>query len=545
MTTKKQKPETFHSWKAIANYFDCSERTVRRWESAEGMPVHRHQHQTAARIFAYQQELDDWFASRADKPKTVQSDVNKPIRLALIPFAFLGEAQDKAYLADALGDDIVADLSTLPSLMVISFSSMRQLAAQQADFSDQIKTLAPDYLIEGSLRLEGDRARLNVRLVSTRDQSVVWSTRYNEAQPNWQDLQQKIVAQLVTSLPLSNIEAVLAPSQRTILTNQTAWEYLHQARIASLKWQPQSIAKAKELLNAANQMVPDNALILASLGRVYLQLRESGTDCSETPMEKVKGILNFLNQHHSDAFYTLSLQAWFCYLQGDINTAIAALKRALEYQPNDADSLALLANCYLLSGLPALALPPIQTLQIIDPLTPLSRCMPGYYQLMSGNLPQAIGPYQEMLSLDPNNPLARLFMVWVLALNDEPACAETVCAGFNTVGAEPLIVQIACALRDNLLDQPVNFSLNAAQEKVVEVNGMLARFTAYGYAASGNKSRAVHWLHRAFELGFRAYPFISLYDPFFRPFKDYLPMQKLLTNMAAEWHSAAEFNSQL
>lgn len=507
--------------------------------------MHRHHHQSAARIFAYQQELDAWFASRADKPKSVQSDVNKPIRLALIPFAFLGEAQDKAYLADALGDDIVADLSTLPSLMVISFSSMRQLAAQQADFSDQIKTLAPDYLIEGSLRLEGDRARLNVRLVSTRDQSVVWSTRYNEAQPNWQDLQQKIVAQLVTSLPLSNIEAVLAPSQRTILTNQTAWEYLHQARIASLKWQPQSIAKAQELLNAANQMVPDNALILASLGRVYLQLRESGTDCSETPMEKVKGILNFLNQHHSDAFYTLSLQAWFCYLQGDINTAIAALKRALEYQPNDADSLALLANCYLLSGLPALALPSIQTLQIIDPLTPLSRCMPGYYQLMSGNLPQAIGPYQEMLSLDPDNPLARLFMVWVLALNGESTRAESVCAGFNTVSADPLIVQIAGALRDNLLDQPVNFSLNAAQEKVVDVNGMLARFTAYGYAASGNKCRAVHWLHRAFELGFKAYPFISQYDPFFRPFKDHPPMQKLLTNMAAEWHSAAEFNGQL
>ena len=545
MKTKHQQAKTFHSWKAIANYFGCSERTVRRWESAEGLPVHRHQHQSAARIFAYQQELDTWFASRADKPKSSQRSASQPIRLALIPFTFLAEAQDKAYLADALGEDIVADLTSLPALMVISFSSMRQLAKQQADFSDQIKALALDYLIEGSVRLEGENARLNIRLVSTRDQSVVWTTRYNESQPNWQDLQQRIVSQLVTSLPLSNMEAVLTPCNRTTLASQTAWEYVHQARIASLTWQPQGIAKALELLNAANHMVPDNALIQASLGRVYLQLRESGIDCSEAPMEKVKGILHFLNQHHSDAFYTLSLQAWFCYLQGDINTAITALKRALEYQPNDADSLALLANCYLLSGLPALALPSIQTLQIIDPLTPLSRCMPGYYQLMSGNLPQAIGPYHEMLSLDPNNPLARLFMVWVLALNDESARAESVCAGFNTVSADPLIVQIAYALRDNLLGQPANFSLNAAQEKEVKVNGMLARFTAYGYAASGDKSRAVHWLHRAFKLGFRAYPFVSQYDPFFRPFKDYPPMQKLLTNMAAEWHSATEFNSQL
>ncbi|MDG6097038.1 tetratricopeptide repeat protein [Alteromonas sp. ZYF713] len=544
MKTKSQQAKTFHSWKAIANYFGCSERTVRRWESAEGLPVHRHQHQAAARIFAYQQELDNWFATRSDKPKAPQSSAGHPVRLALFPFIFLGEAQDKAYLADALGEDIVADLTALPALMVISFSSMRQLAAQQADFSDQIKALALDYLIEGSLRFEGESARLNIRLVSTRDQSVVWSNRYIETHPDWQDLQQRIVSHLVTSLPLSNIEAALSPCQRTILSSQTAWEYLHQARIASLTWQSQGIAKALELLNAANQMVPDNALIQASLGRVYLQLRESGIDCSEGPMEKVEDILNVLNQHHSDAFYTLSLQAWFCYLKGDINTAIAALNRALEYQPNDADSLALLANCYLLSGLPSLALPSIQTLQIIDPLTPLSRCMPGYYQLMSGNLREAIAPYQEMLSLDPHNPLARLFMVWVLALNGESTRIESVSAGFDTASTDPLIIQIASALRDNLLGHPVNFSLSAAQGKVVEVNGMLARFTAYGYAACGNKSLAVHWLHRAFELGFRAYPFISQHDPFFRPLKDYPPMQKLLTNMAAEWHSAAEFSSQ-
>ena len=315
MKTKHQQAKTFHSWKAIANYFGCSERTVRRWESAEGLPVHRHQHQSAARIFAYQQELDTWFASRADKPKSSQRSASQPIRLALIPFTFLAEAQDKAYLADALGEDIVADLTSLPALMVISFSSMRQLAMKQADFSDQIKALALDYLIEGSLRLEGESARLNIRLVSTRDQSVVWSNRYIESHINWQDLQQRIVSQLVTSLPLSNMETVLAPSQRTILDSQTAWEYLHQARIASLTWQPQGIDKALELLNAANHMLPDNALIQASLGRVYLQLRESGIDCSKAPMEKVKGILNFLNQHHSDAFYTLSLQAWFCYLQ--------------------------------------------------------------------------------------------------------------------------------------------------------------------------------------------------------------------------------------
>jgi hypothetical protein len=40
------------SWTAIATYLDCSVRTVRRWERAEGLPVHRHVHQKLGRVFA-------------------------------------------------------------------------------------------------------------------------------------------------------------------------------------------------------------------------------------------------------------------------------------------------------------------------------------------------------------------------------------------------------------------------------------------------------------------------------------------------------------
>jgi uncharacterized protein YjcR len=53
------------SWKAIATYLDCSVRTVRRWERAEGLPVHRHVHQKLGRVFALKAEVDAWRDSRA------------------------------------------------------------------------------------------------------------------------------------------------------------------------------------------------------------------------------------------------------------------------------------------------------------------------------------------------------------------------------------------------------------------------------------------------------------------------------------------------
>ncbi len=52
--------ETLTSWKEIASYLGRSVRTVRRWESTEGLPIRRHLHQKASTVFALRSEIDDW-----------------------------------------------------------------------------------------------------------------------------------------------------------------------------------------------------------------------------------------------------------------------------------------------------------------------------------------------------------------------------------------------------------------------------------------------------------------------------------------------------
>jgi len=52
------------SWKEIAAYFGRNERTVRRWEQTEGLPVHRHLHEKRGTVYAHTAELDAWWRSR-------------------------------------------------------------------------------------------------------------------------------------------------------------------------------------------------------------------------------------------------------------------------------------------------------------------------------------------------------------------------------------------------------------------------------------------------------------------------------------------------
>ncbi|HKV42172.1 MAG TPA: hypothetical protein VJX67_23410, partial [Blastocatellia bacterium] len=52
------------SWKAVAAYLGRSDKTVRRWEEKEGLPIHRLQHDKRGSIYAYKQELDEWWQLR-------------------------------------------------------------------------------------------------------------------------------------------------------------------------------------------------------------------------------------------------------------------------------------------------------------------------------------------------------------------------------------------------------------------------------------------------------------------------------------------------
>jgi Putative lumazine-binding len=66
--------KTLESWKQIAAYLERSERTVRRWESSEGLPVHRREHEKQDTVFAYKHEIDAWSRVRIKCPTEISLD---------------------------------------------------------------------------------------------------------------------------------------------------------------------------------------------------------------------------------------------------------------------------------------------------------------------------------------------------------------------------------------------------------------------------------------------------------------------------------------
>lgn len=69
--------DRLNSWKEIAAFLRCSERTVRRWET-EGLPVYRHAHKKKAAIYAYKAEIDAWWNDGRARPEKLEQ--SRPVQ---------------------------------------------------------------------------------------------------------------------------------------------------------------------------------------------------------------------------------------------------------------------------------------------------------------------------------------------------------------------------------------------------------------------------------------------------------------------------------
>ncbi|HSQ79033.1 MAG TPA: VCBS repeat-containing protein [Candidatus Bathyarchaeia archaeon] len=93
MDPNGKKENTLTSWKEIAAYLDRDVRTCIRWEQRYGLPVHRLDRDSKAKVFAYKDEVDRWLAGRSavvDAAAEAQAPVRRSFRFFPILIAMIG-----------------------------------------------------------------------------------------------------------------------------------------------------------------------------------------------------------------------------------------------------------------------------------------------------------------------------------------------------------------------------------------------------------------------------------------------------------------------
>ena len=140
----------------------------------------------------------------ADRPPSLGTP---RLSIAVLPLANLGGDKDQDYFADALTEDITADLSRISGSFVIARSTAATYKGQNAEAKRIARELRVRYLLEGSVRRAGGEVRVAVQLIDGESGQQVWSERYEKSASDMYAFQNEVTGRIARALNLELKEA--------------------------------------------------------------------------------------------------------------------------------------------------------------------------------------------------------------------------------------------------------------------------------------------------------------------------------------------------
>jgi TolB-like protein len=123
------------------------------------------------------------------------------VSIAVLPFENLSDTGGDAYFADGIQDEILSNLAKLSRLNVISRTSVRSSEVpNKRNIRAVGELLGVGNVVEGTVRRNGDRVRITVRLVNAWTDKTLWSETYERDLPDIFAVQSEIAQVVVTEL---------------------------------------------------------------------------------------------------------------------------------------------------------------------------------------------------------------------------------------------------------------------------------------------------------------------------------------------------------
>ena len=190
--------------------------------------------------------------------------------IAVLPFANFSNDQANEYFADGIQDDILTNLAKISALKVISRTSVLPYRGQARNIREIGKALNVATVLEGSVRREGKRVRINVQLIDVSNDRHLWAQIYDREVTDMFAVQSELAQQIARAL-----KATLAPEEEERIKRkptENADAYLLYQEAHEIFSRPDrhhdDVARAEELFEKAIRLDPTFALAQARLSHL-------------------------------------------------------------------------------------------------------------------------------------------------------------------------------------------------------------------------------------------------------------------------------------
>jgi serine/threonine protein kinase len=459
--------------------------------------------------------------------------------ILVLPFEDVSPDRDNEYFSDGLTDEIIADLSQIDQLRVISRASAMKFKRASKDTRSIGRELNVQYIMLGSVRKAGSALRITAQLIDVATDTNLWSVKHKGTLDDIFDIQEQVSRSIVQALNLRLSPQQIDRFSEHPIRNPVAYQSYLRARHAIWTLQPEAIRLAEDELRLALQVAGHNELLYATLGWVYSMAVEAGFPFEDF-MRKAEEAEKDLEALNPESPYLHGLRGMIGYRRGNTQQAIRNLEQARLAAPKNPDFLLLLSYCYTLAGKSFKARPLIETLLEVDPLTALNHAIRAFVDYHDGRFHEALRNYLHACELAPGNPVLKLFYVWglvTLGRNEEalPVLDQIT----RDVGSRTIFTDLA-VFATHVLRQEADLARAAVTEDLTQAGKsieFIARFLMNFYTVIDARAEAIQWLETDIRLGFCNYPFLTEHSPFLARIRDDERVLRILDQVREAWNS--------
>jgi TolB-like protein/DNA-binding winged helix-turn-helix (wHTH) protein len=267
--------------------------------------------------------------------------------IAVLPFRNLSVDRSQDYLADAITDDLTTDLAHLPASTVIARESADQFRDRRLPVQQIGSALQVRYLLEGSLRAEGQSYHINAALIDASTGTQLWAERFDTGWDHLGSARDAIVRRIASGLDLQWDRVETARSVKERPDDPDATDLFFRARaILDTDDTIPALTEAASLLEKSVAKEPDFADALAELGWVRLRrVMAVGDAAPAADRQQAHEAISRALALEPENATARAARAHELLLGGDCQAAQFAALDALSHSPSSVEPRLILADC--------------------------------------------------------------------------------------------------------------------------------------------------------------------------------------------------------
>ena len=567
------------SWKEIAAYLGRDVTTAQRWEKRESMPVHRHVHDKRGSVYALAPELDAWRKTRrqqlkldsavelaADhppaaslrqriwiasavvaiiillvavyimiRPRSAITAQTKIGSLAVLPMKNLSGDPAQEYLADGMTDALVARLSTMHGLRVISSTSVMQFKNPRISVPQIAGILHVDAVVEGSIMRQDDRIRVTAQLIRGSTDEHFWSETYDRDLRDVFAVQSELAQAIARKVQVT----VTGPEQARLTAARPVAPEVYESYLKGRFAFNESSSRANveesiDYFERAIKMDPNFAPAYVGLATstTWLGTVLFGASPNETRPKVISAARKALelDPNLAEAHVILGNVLQEQWRWADAETEY---RRALELNPNDPAAHAGLALWLLCRGRTDEAIAWARRGRQLDPLA-----VPGnsiaWILFQSRHYDEAIRELRSALAVQPDHAYSLSTLGFTLIANNQPADAIPVLERAVSVSHRgPAVIGVLIRAYAHAGRREDALQLLAELKQRHKTGYLPAGAFVNAYLGLGENDQAFVWLEQAFKEQSNILQFLKVH-PYFDPIRNDPRFRDLLRRTGLE-----------